>query len=380
MQSLRDKPSSPRKREEHLSKDGKWRSFPKVPHLLQYVISGNYFGKVKINGKKIRKSLQTTVWSTAQLRLNDFLKEHRENRNRVDPPKFGEAVELFKRELESDTGIKPQSKRYRLWCLGKLQKTWPDLWDLHLDAITPQACREWSAKLITQIACHYYNNTLGTLKQVLQVGIKAHKANGGGILENPAVEIKKIRIKQKELRLPEPSQFKALVANVRKRSGGWGPRDGDLVEFLAYSGLRIQSEAVWVTGEDIDWTRKEIIVRGDPITATKNSETRRVPILPDMENLLTRMKERLGEFGKEPILQVGHCNEALARACKEIGISKLTHHDLRHLFATRCIESGVDVPTVSRWLGHKDGGALAMKTYGHLRNEHSQAMAQWVKF
>ena len=119
MQSLRDKPSSPRKREEHLSKDGKWRSFPKVPHLLQYVISGNYFGKVKINGKKIRKSLQTTVWSTAQLRLNDFLKEHRENRNRVDPPKFGEAVELFKRELESDTGIKPQSKRYRLWCLGK---------------------------------------------------------------------------------------------------------------------------------------------------------------------------------------------------------------------------------------------------------------------
>ena len=34
----------------------------------------------------------------------------------------------------------------------------------------------------------------------------------------------------------------------------------------------------------------------------------------------------------------------------------------------------------SPWLGHKNGGALAMKTYGHLRNEHSQAMAQKVKF
>jgi hypothetical protein len=44
------------------------------------------------------------------------------------------------------------------------------------------------------------------------------------------------------------------------------------------------------------------------------------------------------------------------------------------------IESGVDIPTVARWLGHKDGGALAMKTYGHLRNEHSQQMAQKVKF
>ncbi len=363
-----------------MSTDGKWRSLPKVPHLLQYVISGSYFGKVKINGRTIRKSLQTTVWTTAQLRLNDFLKEHRENRNRIDPPKFSEAVELFKRELEHDTAIKPQSKKYRLWCLGKLQKTWPEVWSLRLNEITPESCKEWAAKLVKEIACHYYNNTLGTLKQVLQTGIKAHKANGGGTLESPAAGLKKTRVTQKELRLPEQSQFKDLVANVRRRSGGWGPRDADLVEFLAYTGLRINSEAVWVTGEDIDWIRKEIIVRGDPVTATKNSETRRVPILPDMENLLMRMKEQLGSFGKEPILQVGHYNEALARACKEIGIPKLTHHDLRHLFATRCIESGVDIPTVSRWLGHKDGGALAMKTYGHLRNEHSQQMAQKVKF
>jgi integrase len=351
-----------------------------VPHLLQYVSNGNYYGRIKLNGKLIRESLETSVWTTARLKLADFLKGRLEGRNKTPPPFFSEAVELFKRELESETRIKPQSKRYRLWCLAKLQQTWPGLWDLRIDEITPEACREWSAKLIKEIACHYYNNTLGTLKQVLQTGIKAHKASGGGTLESPAAELKKTRIKQKDLRLPEPSQFRELVANIRKRSGGWGPRNGDLVEFLAYSGLRIRSEAVWVTGEDIDWMRKEIIVRGDPVTATKNSETRRVPILPDMENLLTRMQERLGSFGKGTILQVGRCNEALARACREIGISRLTHHDLRHLFATRCIESGVDIPTVSRWLGHKDGGALAMKTYGHLRNEHSQAMAQKVKF
>jgi hypothetical protein len=44
------------------------------------------------------------------------------------------------------------------------------------------------------------------------------------------------------------------------------------------------------------------------------------------------------------------------------------------------IESGVDIPTLSRWLGHKDGGALAMKTYGHLRDEHSVEMARKVTF
>jgi integrase len=135
-----------------------------------------------------------------------------------------------------------------------------------------------------------------------------------------------------------------------------------------------------VTWEDVDWQRQEIIVRGDPETGTKNSEIRRVPILPDMEALLLRLKNKPRCATTGRIIEVGRCNEALMRACKEVGIPKITHHDLRHLFATRCIESGVDIPTVSRWLGHKDGGALAMKTYGHLRNEHSQAMAQKVKF
>ena len=50
-------------RSSKLSKDGKWRSFPKVPHLLQYVSSGQYFGRIKINGKVIRQTLETDVWT-----------------------------------------------------------------------------------------------------------------------------------------------------------------------------------------------------------------------------------------------------------------------------------------------------------------------------
>ena len=51
-----------RKREDSLSKDGKWRSFPKVPHLLRYVSNGNYYGRIKVGGKLIRESLKTAVW------------------------------------------------------------------------------------------------------------------------------------------------------------------------------------------------------------------------------------------------------------------------------------------------------------------------------
>ena len=235
-----------RKRENCLSADGKWRSFPKVPNLLQYVSSETYYGRIKVNGKTIRESLETNVWSKAKQRLPDFLNKHQQNRGRFEAPLYKEAVELFKQDLTHDSSLKPQSKQYRLWCIQKLEKSWPELVSLRLDQITEVGCKEWAAKLQKSVACHYYNNIIGTLKQIIKAGIKFHKEKTGEKLLNPAEEVKRTKIIQKELQLPEPEQFKELVANLRKDSGGWGPRIGDLVEFLAYGGMRIASEAVWV--------------------------------------------------------------------------------------------------------------------------------------
>ena len=176
-----DQPSS--KRVASLSKDGNWRSFPKVPNLLQYVSSGVFFARIKIDGKLIRQSLKTDIWTTAKLRLLDFQKKHHETRGTVVAPKFTEAVESFKRDLETDSNIKPQSKHYRLWCLQKIQRTWANLWDLRLDQIAQDECKEWAAKLNKEIACHYYNNTIGTLKQIIEAGIKLHVDSGGKRLE-----------------------------------------------------------------------------------------------------------------------------------------------------------------------------------------------------
>jgi len=230
------------------------------------------------------------------------------------------------------------------------------------------------------ISAHYFNNTVSSLKAVLRLGFRNFEQNGGEPVRNPALALKKVRVKPKELHLPESAQFKRLVETLRQGGKIRGPRVADMVEFLAYGGMRVRSEALNVKWADVDWERKEIIVRGHEETGTKNGEIRRVPMLPDMENLLHRLKENLGAVGADRIVQMCSCNEALAKGCNAVGISKITHHDLRHLFATRCIEAGVDIPTVSRWLGHKDGGALAMRVYGHLRNEHSLAMAQKVRF
>jgi len=140
-------------------------------------------------------------------------------------------------------------------------------------------------------------------------------------------------------------------------------------------------EAGQITWRDVDFAAGEVVVRFDPETATKNWTVRRVPLIPDARALFERMRsDRPTEPVDAKVFRVRECQKTLDRACNKVGADRITHHDLRHLFATRCIESGVDIPTVSRWLGHKDGGALAMKTYGHLRREYSIAQAQRVTF
>jgi integrase len=152
------------------------------------------------------------------------------------------------------------------------------------------------------------------------------------------------------------------------------------VRFLAFGGFR-KGEAANITWADVDREKGEIVVRGDVVTGTKNWSVRRVPMIPDMKRLLERLSgERPDAQTGDPVMLVRECQAAMNRAAKRVGMARITHHDLRHLFATRCIESGVDIPTVARWLGHKDGGALAMRVYGHLRDHHSVAMAQKVTF
>jgi integrase len=117
------------------------------------------------------------------------------------------------------------------------------------------------------------------------------------------------------------------------------------------------------------------------MTGTKNDEVRVVSMISQLEEMLIKMREeRAEEPATASVMRVRECQKSMDRAARIVGMNRITHHDLRHLFATVCIESGVDIPTVSRWLGHKDGGALCMKTYGHLREEHGQAQARQVVF
>jgi len=352
------------------------------PNLLRHK-SGRYYARAFAGGKEVWQSLKTSHYSVAQAKLAEFLKEHRErvsdgNGEVSAKMTFGEALKIHQQNQADDVAtksIKSTTLHYWNQIFVALLKSWPGLADQEIRRITKTDCKEWARAFRKVASPTRYNNTLAGLRHVLEVAKEA-----GIIYRNPAEKLERVPPRPKQLTLPSGDQFLQLVDFV-EHAGAWCSRDcADFLRGLAFSGCR-KGEACQITWRDVDFNAGEIVVRGDPETATKNWTVRRVALIPDARALFERMRsDRPSELLDSKVFRVSECQKALGRACKKVGIDRITHHDLRHLFATRCIESGVDIPTVSRWLGHKDGGALAMKTYGHLRREHSIAQAQRVTF
>jgi integrase len=342
--------------------------------------SGRYYARAFAGGKEVWQSLKTSHYSVARARLAEFLKEHRErasNRNGGVSAKmtFGEAAAIHLRNLDDNLRIKPSTRDYWRRRLLALIKSWPGLNETEVRKITQVACKEWASTYGKKASPTNYNNTIALLRHVLAIAIEA-----GVVYSNPAAVLKRAAIRGKEIALPSIDKFNALLAEMHNGGSRYSPHCADFTAGLAFTGCRV-GEAREVSWRDVDFDTGEIVVRGDVKTGTKNWELRRVPLIPDARALFQQMRrQRADESLDAKVFRVGECQKALDRACKKVGTDRITHHDLRHLFATRCIESGVDIPTVSRWLGHKDGGALAMKTYGHLRREHSIAQAQRVSF
>lgn len=60
---------------------------------------------------------------------------------------------------------------------------------------------------------------------------------------------------------------------------------------------------------------------------------------------------------------------------KAAGVRAINYHGLRHTFATRCIEAGIDVKTLSELLGHTDA-SITLNTYVHSSMERKRAQLE----
>jgi integrase len=353
-------------------KQSRWQKTP-AANIVRYVPTGKLYARVRIRGKLIVRRLKTKSMAVAQSRLNELANRERRlaaSREALADGRmvFGQALSIFRQRLDYEKTLKERSKDYRNERINALLKSWPNLEQTDVRKISKADCLNWAGRFGKKASPTAFNNTIATLRMIVDIAVEA-----GARFDNPAGCIKRAKVRPKDLQLPSQGEFIALVNWIRNCGTRYGKDSADFVQFLAFSGCR-KTEGTMVTWAD--WKGEELVIR-----ETKNGETRRVPIIPELKEVLNSLRtDRKDEAATTPIVRVKECQGALTRACKQLSISRITHHDLRHLFATRCIETGVDIPTVSKWLGHKDGGALAMKTYGHLRNEHSIKMAQLVRF
>jgi integrase len=351
-----------------------------VQNLIRYRPSGTYFARFKVGGKLVRQSLETAVFSVAKQRLPEKIREHRSRYESVKAFATGkmtvnDAARVYLGKIDASVSLKPRSKAYYGMLFDFINRSWPALAETDVRKISERDCENWLRAYQQRYSPTVINNSIAVLRAIFQEAISA-----GARFNNPAAGLERVKVRAKQLELPSREEFLRFIEAIETAGGRFSKDCANLVRFLAYSGMRL-GEAKNVTWADVSFTRNALHVRGDRETATKNGETRILPMIPELEKLLKELRaERADEPQNTSVMRVFECEKSMTLAAQKIGMKRITHHDLRHLFATICIESGVDVPTVSRWLGHKDGGALCMKTYGHLRQEHSFAQARRVSF
>lgn len=142
---------------------------------------------------------------------------------------------------------------------------------------------------------------------------------------------------------------------------------------LYAAGLRL-SEATHLKISDIDSARMQLIIRSG-----KGQKDRRVPFSP---RLLTSLREYWRTVRSPQYLFPGRTFDVplsattIQKMCKQAalaaGLSKrVTPHTLRHSYATGLLETGVDLLTIGRLLGHSSFSTTLV--YLHVRQPHLQS-------
>lgn len=227
-------------------------------------------------------------------------------------------------------------------------------------------------------------NTVNAIISVLQNSLRtAHLL--GYAKDCTANMIKRPKLKERKIECFTLAEQKKIESAVfeSKKTKMFG------IVLCLYTGLRI-GELLALTWSDIDFGKGLLFVSktchdGNDgqnhiriIDSPKTVNSRRVIPLPkQILPLLKAVKKRSEcEFivadGGKPVF-VRSYQRTFELLLKKLHIPHKGFHSLRHTFATRAIECGVDVKTLSEILGHKNA-TITLNRYAHSMLEHKQDM------
>ncbi len=228
-------------------------------------------------------------------------------------------------------------------------------------------------------------NSVNAIIQIVQGSLSdAYKL--GIIKENIEEKIRRPKLKEKVIKcftVAEQRKIEKAVINSKQ--------DKMIGIFISlYTGLRI-GEVLALEWSDINFKKGYLIVNktcfdetdeefktvrkvGTPKTESSNR------IVPIPKQILNELKERkktgnlkyVVSNGDKRIL-VRSYQKTFESLLKRLNIAHRGFHSLRHTFATRAIECGMDVKTLSEILGHKSA-TTTLNRYTHSLLEHKKDM------
>ena len=360
--------------------------------LYRSTLTDVYYGIFERDGRQVKRSLKTADRELAKRRVEEL--RRKVERLTADDSKtlpFAEYKRdektgaitaelvggLAKRWFDAAAvSIKPKTIGMYQNSINMLAKHFGTL---TVRSITLRQIEQWSTERSAECSARTFNADLEVLRRILDYACKH-----GMMLDNPAKEITRRKLSREKIIIPTKDQFRQLLETMRKNNG---KDSADLVEFLAYSGCRL-SEVVGdpASGKppmlwgDVNFELKTFTVQGKG--RGDEGKTRTVPMFPPLERLLVTLKDKLPAEPKaiDRIFTIESAMTSIMNACRKLEFTKYNHHVMRHFFCSNCIEAGVDFKVIAGWLGHVDGGILVAKTYGHLRDAHSAAMAKRITF
>ncbi len=122
----------------------------------------------------------------------------------------------------------------------------------------------------------------------------------------------------------------------------------DVITFAIHSGCR-RGEILSLRWKvNIDMHRRIVTVQ-----ASKNGNKKTIPMSETLHRLLQRMSKVKHISGRVFPVEALALKDAFERAARKAGLKDFRFHDLRHTFATRLVQHGVDLYTVQKLMGHK---------------------------
>lgn len=326
-----------------------------IYHRKDGLWEARYVKEIDITGKKKYGSVYGHSYREAKEKRQDAL-DHILLFQRASTLRGTTITQLAREWLQVNSGrLKPSSlQRYRGFLKNHIEPGIGSVRAVYLSTITIHAFAQ--DRLASGLAPQSVNAVLVVLHSILKYGHRQYRL--------PLPEIIYLATDKKEMRVLSQDEQKKLVKFLLN--------DMDACKLgvltALYTGLRV-GELCALRWEDVEEgcikvTRTmQRLKKGDGSgtelyvgTPKTSSSVRTIPIPSFLKDLIMKQTHSSSDYflsgSQVAVVEPRVMQYRFQQYLREAGVDKANFHALRHTFATRCVECGFEVKSLSEILGH----------------------------